>query len=127
MFGRISAALTLVLVTLLAPASAAAQLTTGTLSGTIKDAQGLVIPGATVVLTSEARGTQLPPAVTNASGDFVVANVPPDTYVIQVTMDGFKPIKRGGIAVSPGDRVGLGTRTIEVGGLTEAVTVQAES
>src|SRR4051812_39994042 len=42
-------------------------------------------------------------------------------------MDGFKPLKRRGISVSPGDRVGLGTLTIDVGGLTEAVTVQAES
>src|SRR5215831_16566240 len=112
---------------LLTALPAAAQLTTGTLSGTIKDAQGGVIPGATVVITSEARNTQLPPAVTNTQGDFVIANVPPDTYSIQVTMDGFKPLKRGGISVSAGDRVGLGVLTIEVGGVSEAVTVQAES
>src|SRR5215831_20249320 len=86
---------------------AAAQLTTGTLTGTVKDAQGGVIPGATVVITSEARGTQLPPAVTNTQGDFVIANVPPDSYVIQVTMDGFKTFKRGGVSVSAGDHVGL--------------------
>ena len=55
---------------------AAAQLTTGTVAGTIKDAQGGVIPGATVTLTSEARGTQLPPAFTNAHGDFVVRQRP---------------------------------------------------
>lgn len=69
---------------------ASAQLTTGTVSGTVKDPQGGVIPGATVVLTSVARGTQLSTAVTNADGDFVVANVPPDTYSLQVTMEGFK-------------------------------------
>ena len=114
-------------VTLLAATPAAAQLTTGTLTGTIKDAQGGVIPGATVVITSEARGTQLPPAVTNTEGDFVIANVAPDTYTIQVSMDGFKTLKRSGISVSAGDRVGLGVLTIDVGGLTEAVTVQAES
>ncbi len=37
---------------------AAAQVTTGTLTGTVKDAQGAVIPGATVTLTSDTRGTQ---------------------------------------------------------------------
>ena len=37
--------------------SASAQITTGTLSGTVKDAQGGVIPGATVVLISESKQT----------------------------------------------------------------------
>ena len=43
------------------PAPASAQLTTGTVTGAVKDAQGGVLPGATVVLVSESRGTQLPP------------------------------------------------------------------
>ena len=38
---------------------ASAQITTGTVLGTVKDAQGGVIPGATVTLISEARGTRL--------------------------------------------------------------------
>ena len=128
MFGRMSVACAVVLVALLAvPPPAAAQLTTGTLAGSLKDPQGLVIPGATVTLTSEARGTQLPPAFTNANGDFTFVNVPPDTYSIQISMQGFKPLKRSGIAVSAGDRVGIGTLTIEVGGLTESVTVASEA
>jgi hypothetical protein len=106
---------------------ASAQLTTGTISGTVKDPQGGVIPGASVVLTSDTRGTQLPTAFTNANGDFVVANVPPDTYSIQVTMEGFKTLRRGGVSVSAGDRVGIGTLTIEVGGLSESISVLAES
>ena len=106
-------AVALVACALAVPASA--QLTTGTISGTVKDSQGGVIPGATVVLTSETRGTQLPTAVTNSNGDFVVANVPPDTYAVQVTMEGFKALRRGGISVSAGDRTGIGTLTIEVG------------
>ena len=48
---------------------AAAQITTGTVTGTIKDTTGGVIPGATVVLISEARGTRSVPAVTNATGN----------------------------------------------------------
>ena len=127
MFGRMSLACAVIVALLAVPPPAAAQLTTGTLAGSLKDPQGLVIPGATVTLTSEARGTQLPPAFTNANGDFVFVNVPPDTYSIQISMQGFKPLKRSGIAVSAGDRVGIGTLTIEVGGLTESVTVQSEA
>src|SRR5437867_2227082 len=106
---------------------ASAQLTTGTVSGTVRDAQGAVIPGATVSLISETRGTRLPDAVSGASGDFVVANVPPDTYTLQITLTGFKTLKQGGIAVSPGDRVGLGPLMLEVGGIAETITVTAES
>ena len=50
------------------PAVTSAQ-TTGTLTGTVKDAQGAVIPGATVTLTSETRGTSQD-QVSAATGDF---------------------------------------------------------
>ena len=81
----------LVFIMLAAVVPASAQLTTGTLTGTLKDAQGGVVPGATVTLTSEGKGTQLSPAFTNANGDFVIANVQPDTYTIQVTNAGPSP------------------------------------
>src|SRR2546428_13519564 len=76
-----------------------AQITTGTVSGNVKDAQGGVIPGATVVLISETRGTKSAPAVTNESGDYVFPNVTPDTYAVEITLEGFKTVRRGGIAV----------------------------
>ena len=52
-----------------------AQITTGTVAGTVKDAQGGVIPGATVTLISETHGTRSAPVVTSGTGDFVFANV----------------------------------------------------
>ena len=75
---------------------ATAQITTGTVVGTVKDAQGGVVPGATVVLISEARGTKSAPAVTNATGDYVFPNVTADTYTVEVTMDGFKTVQAHG-------------------------------
>jgi hypothetical protein len=104
-----------------------AQITTGTVAGTIKDSQGGVVPGATIVLLSEARGTKSAPTVTNAAGDYVLPNVTPDTYTVEVTMEGFKTIKRSGIKVSGGDRVAVPALTLEVGGAAETVTVTAES
>ena len=65
---------------------AAAQLTTGSVAGTVKDAQGGVIPGATVTLVSETRGTKSIPVTTDANGDFVFPNVTADTYTIEVEM-----------------------------------------
>jgi hypothetical protein len=104
-----------------------AQITTGTVSGTVKDAQGGVIPGATVVLTSDTRGTKLAPTITNESGDFVIPNVTADTYTVEVTLEGFRTVKRTGVAVSGGDRVGLGSFTLEPGALSENVLVVGQS
>ena len=77
-------------------ANASAQITTGTVAGTIKDAQGGVIPGATVVLVSETKGTKSAPVVTSETGDYVFPNVTPDTYTVEVTM-GFKTRRRTGV------------------------------
>ena len=72
---------------------ASAQITTGSVAGTVKDPQGGVIPGAPVTLISETRGTQLSDVFTNASGDFSFVNVPPDRYTLQVSMTGFKTLQ----------------------------------
>lgn len=108
-------------------ASAWAQVTTASVTGTVKDPQGAVIPGVAVTLISETRGTQLPEVFTNASGDFTFANVSPDRYTVQVTMEGFKTEKRTGVVVSAGDRMSVGAIAVEVGGLTDTVQVKAES
>jgi hypothetical protein len=106
---------------------AAAQNTTGTVVGTVKDAQGGVIPGATVTLISEARGTKSAPAVSNESGDFVFPNVPIDTYTIEISMPSFKTARRQGVSVSPGERASAGVITLEVGGTSETVEVRGEA
>jgi hypothetical protein len=104
-----------------------AQITTGTVTGTVKDAQGGVIPGATVVLISETRGTKSAPAVTNEAGNYVFPNVTADTYTLEVSLEAFKTVRRTGISVSGGDRVGVPALTLDPGALAETVTVTAES
>ena len=110
-----------------AASPARAQITTGNISGTVQDAQGGVIPGATVVLKSESRGTALAPVVTNEAGVYVFPNVTPDVYTIEVTMDSFKTVRRTGIRVSGGDRVGVPAMVLEAGGVAETVNVTAEA
>jgi hypothetical protein len=106
---------------------ASAQVTTGTVLGTIKDAQGGVIPGATVVLISQTKGTKSAPVITNATGDYVFPNVTADTYTVEVVMEGFKTVRRTGVEVSGGDRVAVGGLVLDVGGTAETVNVMAES
>ena len=106
---------------------ARAQITTGTVSGTVKDVQGGVIPGATVVLVSENKGTKSTPQVTNSTGDYVFPNVAADTYTVEISMQGFKTLARKNVQVSGGDRVSVPSVVLQVGGAAETVNVQAES
>jgi len=106
---------------------AAAQITTGTVSGTVRDAQDAVIPGATVVLISETRGTKSAPAITSETGTYVFPNVTADTYTVEVSLEGFKTARRTGVAVSGGDRVGIPPLTLETGVLNETVLVVGQS
>jgi carboxypeptidase family protein len=106
---------------------ARAQGVTGTVGGSVKDAQGAVVPGATVILISQSRGTQSAPVITDGRGDFVFPNLTADTYTIQIEMPSFKTLRRSGLILSPGSTVAVGALTIEIGGATEVVTVKGES
>src|SRR5688500_2072473 len=104
-----------------------AQGATGTVSGTVRDTQGGVIPGATVTMTSESRNTVSAPAITNEQRAFVFPNLTADTYTLQVEMSSFRTLRQTGVAVSPGSIIALGNITIDVGGQQEVVTVRAET
>ena len=112
--GRLTSVAVTVVALCALTAPAVAQVTTGTISGTIKDSQGAVVPGAAVTMTSETRGTKLEDVFTNANGDFTFVNVPPDRYIVEVKMSGFKPAKQSGVNVSPGDRLSIGTFILNV-------------
>ncbi len=106
--------------------AAVAQTTSGSVAGVVRDAQGAGVPGAMVVLVSDRRGTSLE-AVTSPHGDFVFPTVPPDTYTLKVSASGFKTFARPTVEVNANDRLSAGVVTLEVGSLTEVVTVNAET
>ena len=91
---------------------ASAQITTGTIGGSVRDAQGAIVPGATVTLVSTVRGTTTE-TQTNSAGDFVFPNVTAGSYLVRVTMDGFKTVERPGVVLSPGDRLLVPTLLIK--------------
>lgn len=117
----------LVVPLLLLSTSALAQITTGTITGRVVDPTGAVVPGARVVLISEARDTRSAAIFTNDSGDYVFPNVTADTYTVEVTAAAFKTLRRKGVVVSGADRVGVPPLTLEVGGTSETVSVTAEA
>jgi hypothetical protein len=62
----------------------------GSLSGTIKDSTGGVIPGATVSIANSAIGTALN-SVTDTQGHYSFPDIPVGRYDLTVTLEGFKP------------------------------------
>jgi hypothetical protein len=124
---RLAATARLALVGLAVLAGAAplrAQTTSASVSGSVSDAQGGLLPGATVTLTSRTQGNSLTSA-TDSEGRFVFAVVRPDTYTLRVTMQGFKTLERTNLVVSANDRLSTGLLTMGIGGVEENVTVSS--
>jgi hypothetical protein len=100
-------------------AQASAQNLTGTIAGKVVDAQGGMMPGATVTLTG---GTGTVTQTTDAQGTFRFLGLAPGVYQVRVTLQGFRPADQQNISVAVGRTVDLNL-TLQVGGVTEAITV----
>src|SRR5277367_3025870 len=68
-----------------------AQVTSGTIFGTVKDPSGAVISGATVTIANPTNGLTRTIASSD-TGDFVAPNLLPGTYSITVAAPGFKKL-----------------------------------
>lgn len=103
-----------------------AQGLTGQISGTVTDSGGGVLPGATVVIKNA--GTNLTrETVTGADGAFLFPDLLAGKYDITVTVSGFKTYEQKGISLASTERVGLRAIALEVGGVSETISVKAES
>ena len=98
-----------------------AQETTGTLTGRVVDAQGLVVPGATVTITG---GQGIKSATCDEQGRFSVPFLTPGTYTVRAESKGIAPAEQKNVVVSIGKQVDVSLK-LEVGGVTEAVSVSA--
>jgi hypothetical protein len=109
----------------LLPAFAFAQVTTGTIAGTVTDTSGQVVPGAQVVVRDMDKGTSTE-HMTDATGAFTAPFLTPGTYEVAVDLTGFKRALRTGIVVQVNQRARVDV-TLEVGDLRETVTVAGAS
>ena len=117
-----AAALACVLLTAL---PAAAQFDRGQISGTIKDAQGAVVPGVTVTVTSlDTQAVRT--TATDATGFYTFPNLPPGKYDVAAELSGFKKALRQNVTLDAASSQTLNL-TLETGAITEAVTVTAEA
>lgn len=94
------------------------------LRGSVSDASGAVLPGAKVVLTEPATGTQVRTTVTDAQGHFEFPNLKPGTYEVKSEMKGFKAFIAKDVRLEPGSVRRLDVQ-LAIGNVEQTVEVQA--
>src|SRR5262245_29034869 len=97
----------------------------GSIQGTVRDSSEAPVPGATVTATNTATGIETV-RQTTAAGVYAVTPLPPGTYRVTVTLDGFQTFVREDLVVDALSVVGLNI-TLQVAGVKQEVVVMAES
>src|SRR5437773_5316387 len=100
-----------------------AQRTQGTISGTVSDSSGAVIPNAEVTITHQQTGTKRV-VTTNESGFYTATALDPGTYTVTAKIAGFKTLAKAGIELHVADEVVVPV-VLEVGTPTQTVEVTA--
>ena len=105
--------------------TAAAQETTGTITGVTTDSTGGVLPGVTVTLKSVNTGA-VRSVVTNEAGIYIASGLPVGTYEVTFELQGFQSATQRNITLHVNDRLQIDSR-MNVGGVAESVIVSAAS
>ena len=107
------------------PVVATAQSVSGTILGTVTDASGAVMADAKVTVVNE--GTGLTRSVTSdANGEYVIPSIPTGRYTVMAEVAGFKTLALSNIELGVDQRARIDLK-LEVGALTESVTIEAVS
>jgi len=97
----------------------------GGITGRISDSSGGRMPGVTVTATNVATNVAST-TTTNGDGDYAIPFLNPGTYALSAELSGFKKLVRNNLEVRVGEKLGLDL-TLEVGTMSETVSVTAES
>jgi hypothetical protein len=101
-----------------------AQSTAGRVLGSVTDQSGAAVAGASVVVTDTQRGTSRNVA-TDASGDYVAADLTPGTYKIHVQAKGFKSAERPAVTIEVATDI-RADFALQPGNVSETVTVSGD-
>jgi hypothetical protein len=97
----------------------------GAIRGTVSDAGGAAVAGATVTVTSEADAANIRTVTTDEKGEFLVADLPPGRYRVRIDASGFKSFVYENLEVKAQNVVEIKS-ALEAGGVSEVVTVSAD-
>src|SRR6266581_261501 len=101
-----------------------AQTTTGTISGTVVDPGGALIPGAMVSATNEATGESRS-ALSSETGTFSFPSLLPATYTVRVELAGFQTFQKTGNILTPNSRLDVGQLKLAIGAVGQTINVEA--
>jgi hypothetical protein len=107
------------------PAATLAQMQQAEINGNIVDPESLPLPGATITLTEQSTGYTRA-AVSAGDGAYVVPNIEPGTYDIDVAMDGFATTRQTGMVLPAGAEITINWQ-LQLAGIEEVVTVTGET
>jgi carboxypeptidase family protein/TonB-dependent receptor-like protein len=108
---------------------------TSTLVGTVKDATGAVLPGATVSVSSPSQVGGVQTSVSDAQGIYRFPALHPGVYEMEASLSGFKTVKRSGIVLPLGTTITIDlalavasvSETVEVTGASPVVDVKSSA
>lgn len=108
------------------------QITSGSIQGTVHDATGAVIPGATVTITEVNKGTKAV-TTTDGVGNYIFPTLIPGTYSLAVTANGFKRLVHNAFPLDIDQRAtvdfslvpGGASQTVEVSGAPPLIQLQS--
>ena len=109
----------------LVAAVAFAQSDRGTITGTVSDPAGAVVPGAAVVAVHVATGARYE-TVTTPTGNYTVLSLPVGMYTVSVDSPGFKKYIQQGITVQVDETARIDV-ALQVGAASDSVTVNADA
>src|SRR5215470_8336371 len=104
---------------------AAGQVTTGSISGTVKDSAGAVLPGVSIKLTNSDTGATRT-VIADELGRYNAPQLPLGGYEISAELPGFQTSVRRGVTLTIG-REAVVDFTLQVGSVSQEVTVNAEA
>jgi hypothetical protein len=102
------------------------QNTTGTISGTVFDSKGAVVPNVKVTVTNLDQRVAVRTITADDRGQYVAALLPVGRYSVTAEVAGFKKAIQTGLVLNVDDKLGVNL-TLEVGATTESVEVQADA
>jgi len=118
-------ALAAALAVILLAAAANAQVATGTISGTVRDNTGAVLPGVTVVVQNQDTGISRT-VLSNEAGYYSAPSLAVGQYGLTISLPGFQSLQRTGITLTVGREAVVDVQ-LSVGTVTQTVEVSAEA
>ena len=106
------------IVAILVASVALSQTDRGTITGTLADSTGAVVPGASVQVTNTETGAQYD-TVTTGTGNYTLASLVAGNYNLTVAVTGFKKFTREGLTLRIGENPGVDVK-LEVGAVNES-------